>query len=69
MSLVKENPVNLRFTHRELTLVLGIIVALIVAVTLWMNRMDSIQSPKKSDAASRPLTGTVKQSVLNIRIL
>lgn len=35
-----ENPkrVNLRFTYRELTLVLGVLVALVIAFTVWTSQ-------------------------------
>lgn len=35
MPLVKRHTVKARFTYKELTLVLGIFVALIIALTLW----------------------------------
>jgi hypothetical protein len=68
MSLVKCCLVNARFTHKELTLVIGIIVALIVAATLWMNRANSPQVLKKSDVVSTQTTGEVAKSVLRMRI-
>jgi hypothetical protein len=68
MSLVKCNLVNLRFTHRELTLAIGIIVALIVAVTLWMNHANTPQVLKKSNAVSSQVTGDLAKYVLRMRI-
>ena len=68
MSLVKGILVNLRFTHRELTLVIGIIVALIVAVTLWMNHANSLQVLKKSDGVSTQATEETAKSVLRMSI-
>ena len=61
---------NLRFTHKELTLVIGIIVALIVAVTLWMNLSDTntLLGTKKSDATSTHLTGELRKSILKLRV-
>lgn len=35
MPLVERHTVKARFTYKELTLVLGIFVALIIALTLW----------------------------------
>lgn len=69
MSLVKGNVVNLRFTHKELTLVIGIIVALIVALTLWINLSDTntLLGIKKSDLISTHLTGEFRKSVLKLR--
>jgi hypothetical protein len=65
-AFVKPNSVNLRFTHRELTLIIGIIVALIVVVTLWMNHAQLLDAPTKSDAAKTPLTGMLRQSIVNL---
>jgi hypothetical protein len=42
MTLVKVKNVKARFTYKELTLVLGIFVALIVAFTLWNGGNDHI---------------------------
>jgi len=69
MSLVKGCLVNVRFTHRELTLVIGIIVALIVAVTLWMNHTTALQVRKKSDVVSTQTTSGLVKSVLRMGIL
>jgi hypothetical protein len=38
MPLANRRDVKRKFTYKEFTLVLGIFVALIVAVTLWLNR-------------------------------
>lgn len=65
-ALVKPIAVNKRFTHRELTLIIGIIVALIVVVTLWMNHVELLDKPTKSDAAKSPLTGMLRQSLVSI---
>lgn len=68
MSLVKCNLVNLRFTQRELTLVIGIIVALIVVVTLWMNHANTLQVLKKSNVVSTQLTVELAKSALRLMI-
>jgi len=68
MGLAKPKSVNLRLTHKELTLILGIVVALIVAVTLWMNYGHDMQDPKKSDAASSPVTGMLQKTVLRFKL-
>lgn len=67
MRLVKPKSVNLKLTHRELTLALGIVVALIVAVTLWMNYGQDLQHPRKSDTGSAPVTGMLEKSVVKFR--
>ena len=67
-SLVKYNLVNVKFTHKELTLVIGIIVALIVAATLWMSHANSPQVLIKSDVVSTHATGELAKSVLRMRI-
>ena len=67
MGLAKPKTVNLRLTHRELTLMLGIVVALIVAVTLWMNYGHDMQQHKKTDAASNPVTGMLQKSVMKFK--
>lgn len=64
--LDKPVAVNKRFTHRELTLIIGIIVALIVVVTLWMNHNQLLDKPTKSDAAKTPLTGMLRQSFVKL---
>jgi hypothetical protein len=62
-SLVKPHTVNQRFTYRELTLIIGIIVALIVVVTLWMNQVQILEGATKSDATTTPLTGMLRRSI------
>jgi hypothetical protein len=37
MTLVKKHSMKQRFTYKELTLILGIVVALLVAFSLWHN--------------------------------
>ena len=54
---------NQRFTYRELTLIIGIIVALIVVVTLWMNQVQILEGATKSNATTTPLTGMLRQSM------
>jgi hypothetical protein len=62
-SLVKLHAVNQRFTYKELTLIIGIIVALIIVVTLWMNQVQITEGATKSDAMTTPLTGMLRQSM------
>ena len=67
-SLVKPHTVNQRFTYRELTLIIGIIVALIVVVTLWMNQVQILEGATKSNATTTPLTGMLRQSMSLLKL-
>lgn len=68
MPLVNPHSVNQRFTHRELTLIVGIIVAMIVVVTLWMNRVAIPGGQPKSDASATTPTSMLRQSFMNLNL-
>lgn len=66
MVLVKPKAVSRRFTYRELTLVLGVCVALIVALTVWSAKKNTSHPGNSSMSATvvdAPLYDLVKRSV------
>jgi hypothetical protein len=53
MPLAKQTRVKNRFTYREVTLILGIVVALIAVLAVWLKQL-----PWKADDASSDLQKT-----------
>lgn len=62
MRLVNPHHVKAKFTYKELTLVLGIFVAMIVAITLWSHRNAS-QRSEQTVTTSNKVTPTLHSIV------
>ena len=60
MTLVKLNTMNQKFTHKELILVLGVAVALLVVFLLWFTQVPIVQSssPEKSNVIPHVISPT-----------
>lgn len=73
MPLANAHDVKPRFTYKEFTMVLGVVVALIIVITMWMNHLHggNINITEKPDSTSnvtmRPLKEILHQSVLQLR--
>ena len=65
MPLAKNRNVKRKFTYKELTLVLGVFVAIMIAITLWSQRGDHSEN-RLMPTADRfvPAISSLTESVL-----
>jgi hypothetical protein len=68
MTLVKKRSMNRNFTYRELTVILGILVALLVVFTFWYKTPDfQSLTPSFTTPASSPVTfSSIKSLILSV---
>lgn len=69
MALAKQKPVKGRFSYKELTVILGIVVALLVVLTLWIGQQTEEQSVENMISLpeiSFPSTETVKKTMTEV---
>ncbi|MBA4054297.1 MAG: hypothetical protein C0490_06265 [Marivirga sp.] len=69
MPLVKGENVKARFTYKELTLVVGIFVALIIAFTLWGSGYRNILDENSGLAPTISIPAVVNFVVKSVSIL
>jgi len=70
-SLVKSKNVKTRFTYREFTLVLGVFVALIIAITLWSHREADQNTEQKTTTSNKAIPALqllVKKTISSVRL-
>jgi len=71
MPLVNPKHVSQRFTYKEFTLVIGVLVALIIALTLWMKRLNGSEGIEKPEPVAEltiiPVKEILQKSVMQIR--
>ena len=63
MPLANPKHVNLRFTYKELTLVLGVLVALVIAFTAWTSQNDLNHSTENTHSTFK-ISAPIVQEVI-----
>jgi hypothetical protein len=70
-SLAKSKKVKTRFTYKELTLILGVFVAMIIAITLWSHRDADQHQEQKNTTSSKTIPALhliVKKTISSVRL-
>lgn len=70
MAFANPEDVKQRFTYKEFTLVIGVLVAVIIVFTLWMKQLDSGEGTEHPEPVSEltllPVKEVLLKSVLKI---
>lgn len=61
--LAYKNAVNRKYTYRELTMILGVFVALIVALTIWAAQKHSMIADQKNGTSTQIIPPSVVEFV------
>jgi NADH:ubiquinone oxidoreductase subunit 3 (subunit A) len=70
MTLAKHNTMKLQITYREITMIFGTLIAIVVMFTLWVRKPEmpdsSIQLPLKVTAVVLPTAKTIVESAADV---